>query len=166
LSSSKLWNEARACKDPTKNSESCFETPYVVRVHNSLVIDAAQPLFSFCHPNKGNAGGTVDNNRFGCLKFDVNIDTALHGFGGYFYCVLYGDTTLSIVPDLHTPGMFSWFPMYFPIKEPLFLHRGDKLVVHFWRINNGKNVWYEWCVSEPIVRPIHNPKGRSYTIGL
>jgi len=23
---------------------------------------------------------------------------------------------VDIVPHLHTPGMFSWFPMYFPIK--------------------------------------------------
>jgi protein arginine N-methyltransferase 5 len=165
LSSSKLWNEARVCRDPTKTAESYFETPYVVRVHNSLLLDKPQPLFTFTHPTPA-ARMPTDNNRFGSLQFDIGIDTVLHGFGGYFHCVLYGDVTLGIVPDMHTPAMISWFPMYFPIKEPMYLRRGERLTTHFWRINNGKNVWYEWCITEPSVRPIHNPKGRSYTIGL
>jgi len=37
----------------------------------------------------------IDNNRYGSLEFDVNIDTVLHGFGGYFHCVLFGDVTIS-----------------------------------------------------------------------
>jgi len=52
------------------------------------------------------------------------------------------------------------------MQDPVYLHQGDKLVVHFWRLSNPKNVWYEWCTTEPVARPIHNPKGRSYTIGL
>jgi len=52
------------------------------------------------------------------------------------------------------------------MQDPVYLRQGDKLVVHFWRLSNPKNVWYEWCLTEPVARPIHNPKGRSYTIGL
>ena len=164
LQSSKLWNEARLCRDQGKPVDAQFETPYVVRLHNSKLLDEPKPLFTFQHPN--NTDVIPDNSRYGSLEFDIALDTILHGFGGYFYCILYGNVTLSIVPDTHTPGMFSWFPIYFPIKEPLHLHQGDKVTAHFWRLTNQKNVWYEWCTTSPVARPIHNPKGRSYTIGL
>jgi len=36
-----------------------------------------------------------DNSRYGSLQFDVDVDTVLHGFGGYFYCVLYADISFS-----------------------------------------------------------------------
>jgi len=29
-----------------------FETPYVVKLHNMNVLDTAQPLFHFHHPNR------------------------------------------------------------------------------------------------------------------
>ena len=32
--------------------QASFETPYVVRLHNSRTLSEAQPLFSFYHPNK------------------------------------------------------------------------------------------------------------------
>ena len=31
----------------------------------------------------------------------------------------YGDVRLSTHPPSHTPDMFSWFPIYFPLKQPL-----------------------------------------------
>lgn len=40
----------------------------------------------------------------------------LHGFSGYFDAVLYKNVTLSIEPSTHSAGMFSWFPIFFPIK--------------------------------------------------
>ena len=30
--------------------------------------------------------------------------------------------------------MFSWFPILFPLKEPLQLKQGDLLTLHFWRL--------------------------------
>ena len=27
-------------------------------------------------------------------------------------------------------------------------------------------VWYEWCITKPVPIHVHNPGGRSYTIGL
>ncbi|KAJ3595240.1 hypothetical protein NHX12_005083 [Muraenolepis orangiensis] len=50
--------------------------------------------------------------------------------------------------------------------QPIRLSRTDDVTVHFWRCNNGKKVWYEWAVTEPSCSAIHNPAGRSYTIGL
>ena len=40
----------------------------------------------------------------------------MHGFAGYFEAVLYKEVKLSIRPETHSPGMFSWFPILFPVK--------------------------------------------------
>ncbi|ELU14784.1 hypothetical protein CAPTEDRAFT_161444 [Capitella teleta] len=162
LMSSKLWNETKLSRDVNKSPESPFETPYVVRLHNVHLLSKAQPLFTFVHPNRG----VIDNNRHESLTFPIEQDAVLHGFGGYFDCLLYKDISLSIVPQTHSPGMFSWFPIYFPIKNPQELFQGDDLCVQFWRLCTHKDVWYEWTISDPVNIPLHNPKGRSYTIGL
>ncbi|XP_006815550.1 protein arginine N-methyltransferase 5-like [Saccoglossus kowalevskii] len=119
-------------------------------------------MFTFVHPNRSQK----DNSRFKSVSFDVEEDTVLHGFAGYFDTILFGDVTLSINPKTHSDGMFSWFPIFFPIKEPIYVHKGEKVSVSFWRNCTAKNIWYEWCVTSPIVKPIHNSNGRSYTIGL
>ena len=62
--------------------------------------------------------------------------------------------------------MFSWFPIFFPLKTPVKLAKNQEVELNMWRLNNGQQVWYEWSISKPVVCPIHNPNGRSYTIGL
>ncbi|OWK49433.1 Protein arginine N-methyltransferase 5, partial [Lonchura striata] len=57
-----------------------------------------------------------DNSRYTELSWRVQVGTVLHGFAGYFETRLYGDVTLSIRPETHSPGLFSWFPIFFPIK--------------------------------------------------
>lgn len=52
------------------------------------------------------------------------------------------------------------------LQEAVPLKSGDQVEVNFWRRSSLKNVWYEWCISKPVPGPIHNPNGRSYTIGL
>ena len=44
------------------------------------------------------------------------MDSVLHGFGGYFECTLYKDIMISINPATHSKGMFSWFPIFFPLR--------------------------------------------------
>lgn len=51
-------------------------------------------------------------------------------------------------------------------QQPISVTKGEDVTVRFWRCNNGKKVWYEWAVTEPACSAIHNPAGRSYTIGL
>ena len=46
------------------------------------------------------------------------------------------------------PGMFSWFPIFFPLKAPMKLKEGDKLELHFWRLNNSKEVWYVYIIFQ------------------
>uniref|UniRef100_A0A7N6A351 Protein arginine N-methyltransferase 5 n=1 Tax=Anabas testudineus TaxID=64144 RepID=A0A7N6A351_ANATE len=138
LSSSKLYNEVRGCRERDKDPESHFETPYVVRLHNFHQLADPKPCFTFTHPTKD-----MNNNRYQCLRFSVGCNSVLHGFAGYFETTLYKDVTLTLCL----------------LIIPFALLR-------FWRCNNGKKVWYEWAVTEPSCSAIHNPAGRSYTIGL
>jgi protein arginine N-methyltransferase 5 len=63
-------------------------------------------------------------------------------------------------------GMFSWFPLFFPIRSPVYVPAGADVKLHLSRcIGNGK-VWYEWAVVSPAVGPINNVNGRSFSIGL
>ena len=59
--------------------------------------------------------------RYEVKHFEVEMDSELHGFGGYFECTLYKNVTISINPMTHSPGMFSWFPIFFPLKNPVKL---------------------------------------------
>ncbi|XP_077503631.1 protein arginine N-methyltransferase 5 isoform X2 [Amblyomma americanum] len=163
LQSQKLYIEVAALREKDKHPLSSYEVPYVVRLHNVTELAEHQRLFTFVHPNKDK---THDNSRYKSLRFKVRDNSILHGFAGYFDTVLYKDVTLSICPDTHSPGMFSWFPMFFPLKEPLRLNKGSTLEVHFWRCVTQRKVWYEWLVTEPEIGTIHNPCGRSYIIGL
>jgi protein arginine N-methyltransferase 5 len=49
-----------------------------------------------------------------------------HGLAGYFDAKLYGDVHLSIHPETHTPNMFSWFPIYFPLRTPFYVPQGEQ----------------------------------------
>ena len=73
---------------------------------------------------------------------------------------------LGITPSTHSPDMISWFPMFFPLKNPINIKKNDTITVHFWRCVSSKQVWYEWCVTSPSNSVIHNPNGRTYWIGL
>jgi protein arginine N-methyltransferase 5 len=90
----------------------------------------------------------------------------LHGFAGYFECVLYGDVLLSIHPPTHSKDMFSWFPIFFPLREPVYVPAGARVVAKMWRCVSAHKVWYEWATTAPVAGPIHNVNGRSYYVGL
>jgi len=151
-------------KDPTKTSESAnFEMPWVVHQQNRYCLAKTQPLFAFHHPNRD---PIINNSRYKVLTFKIDNKCVLHGFTGYFETVLYKDVMLSIEPSTYSRGMVSWFPIFFPIKDPILLKAGDDVVVHFWRTHNEREVWYEWLVSSPFPGIIHNPNGKSYSIGL
>ncbi|GLD96812.1 hypothetical protein PINS_up005495 [Pythium insidiosum] len=113
IMSSKLWNDVKAL-DGLKH----FETPYVF-------------------------GTRIDNRRQQDMVFQAEADAVVHGFAGYFDAVLYDDVTLSIHPETHSDGMFSWFPIYFPLRQPVGVEQGNSMRVSFWRMVGGSKVWYE-----------------------
>jgi type II protein arginine methyltransferase len=167
LAGAKLWNEAKnnkALETPLK----ALETAYVVKLHNCETKAAAQQCFNFEHPNPS-VPNHVDNSRFSTLTFTLEQGATLHGLAGYFESRLYGDVFISILPGSpnFSDGMFSWFPLYFPLRTPLFAAAGESLEVSVWRVVGPTKVWYEWSVSTPHhASPVHNPNGRSYWIGL
>ncbi|KAJ8542692.1 hypothetical protein ON010_g12121 [Phytophthora cinnamomi] len=159
--SSKLWNEVKV-----HDSLKSFETPYVVRLHNFYALAPTQRCFRFTHPKFNTR---IDNRRQAELRFTAAESAVVHGLAGYFDAVLFDDVTLSIEPDTHSDGMFSWFPIYFPLRQPLRFQKGEEVVVNFWRLESNNRVWYEWSASSGDGKyhvPIHNPNGRSYWIGL
>jgi protein arginine N-methyltransferase 5 len=162
ISSPQLWRKVRAC------GKKAFDIPYVVRLNNFFQLCDAQKVFTFSHPRDLKA---QDNSRYGSFSFESCLDATVHGFAGFFDCILYGDVTLSTEPRCHTPNMFSWFPIFFPLSSPLHVSnpRTDALSLEMWRIVNvkSKKVWYEWVVSTAHAQsPIHNSGGCGAAIGL
>jgi len=122
-----------------------------------------------------------------------NTGITIHGFLGTFHCVLYQSTSnneassiISTAPSSFSVGMFSWFPLFFPLREPLYLPNTATLKVNMWRKTDvlggpngggGGKVWYEWCaevqsvgttqnIQTLNVSPVHNPSGRSSFVRL
>ncbi|KAG6520883.1 hypothetical protein ZIOFF_017945 [Zingiber officinale] len=160
VTATKLYNDVKSHKDLAH-----FETAYVVKLHRVARLAPTLPVFTFTHPEYSNKG----NERYKRLRFEIPLDTGsavVHGFAGYFDAILYNDVHLGIEPSTVTPNMFSWFPIFFPLREPLYVPRGSTIEVHFWRRSGATKVWYEWCVTSPSTSPIHNSNGRSYWVGL
>lgn len=173
LSSSKLYNEVRAGKD-----EKASETPYVVMFQAVNILSGQggddggrcgqqiQECWEFEHPRRDvvldERGLPVTNShnvRSARLTFHIPHAGVLHGLAGYFEAVLYGDIGLSIHPhrkDQISKDMLSWFPLLFPLKEPLYLPSNSELQVFVWRLTNQRQVWYEWYAESflPVLRPL------------
>lgn len=155
------------------NKPNDFETPYVIHLmrHCRLSKDIKK-CWDFIHPNFKNK--LMDNNshnaRYCKLTFKIdqatNNGSIIHGFAGYFDTVLYKDVNLSIHPETFSKDMFSWFPYYFPLHEPIKVKNGDNVTIHLWRKTEKKCVWYEWCLTQPVLTQIHNPCHRSYSVDL
>jgi protein arginine N-methyltransferase 5 len=67
--------------------------------------------------------------------------------------------------------MYSWFPIYFPLRSPLRLAPGAPLEARMWRCAAAHKVWYEWCAAAGgaaggAPSHVHNVGGRSYYVGL
>jgi len=146
--------------------EKSLETPYVVMFSavNILSGDGGglrgtcgpqiQECWEFEHPRRDlvvdSRGLPLTNSHnVRCAKLNFYIPHAgvLHGLAGYFEAVLYGSIGLSIHPhrkDRISKDMLSWFPLFFPFKEPLYLPSNSELQVSIWRLTNERRVWYEW----------------------
>jgi protein arginine N-methyltransferase 5 len=175
VTTAKLHNELRAGEGGGEDKP--FETPYVVQFHRHHLLAPPQPVFTFEHPHPDaghDDGRAPDNSRASALRFErpaADLGAVCHGLAGYFETTLYGDVRLSTLPDSHTPGMYSWFPIYFPLRSPLRLAPGAPLHVRMWRCASGHKVWYEWCAAAGGAAGggpshVHNVGGRSYHVGL
>ena len=148
--------------------------------------DSAVATMAQTSPGANNTTGQATN-------LNIPIGTSVHGFFGSFEAILYRSkvdnvtSTISIVPSSFSEGMFSWFPLFFPLRNAIFVPAGDTLRCAFWRktdcepLGGRGRVWYEWCcevirreennpghTKESVITatPVHNPNGRSYHVRL
>ncbi|ETI21148.1 hypothetical protein G647_07492 [Cladophialophora carrionii CBS 160.54] len=90
------------------------------------------------------------NARVCTLTYPIPYRGTCHGLAGYFESVLYRGVELSTNPntmDHKSEGMISWFPIYFPLKSPLYLPDNSELELTMWRKTDDRKVWYEWLVD-------------------
>ncbi|KAG0055926.1 hypothetical protein BGZ83_007049 [Gryganskiella cystojenkinii] len=173
MASNKLHADVSAFKDLAH-----METSYVVMFKAISLLAQPKPIWVFEHPNRQDIPVNQDplsnhhNIRSGSIEFVAEKGGMLHGVAGYFESVLYKDVMLSINPATHSPGMFSWFPIFFPVRTPVYIPPKATVVLDFWRLTDTRKVWYEWRVScrfegvEIHASPLHNVGGRSSSIGL
>lgn len=170
VTAAKLYNAAKA-----QNDLKSLETPYVVKMHRFYSVGKPRRVWEFVHPNNAKVINNERCTRILWRKGEAVGPATIHGFAGYFDALLYdgpsGHVRCSIHPDNHTLGpsgelMFSWFPIYFPIREPVVVNEDDVVDFTIWRKVDGYKMWYEWVMSSPRQCSIHNPNGRSYWIGL
>ncbi|KAB2575313.1 Protein arginine N-methyltransferase 5 [Lasiodiplodia theobromae] len=109
----------------------------------------------------GGDGANEHNMRFSRLSFRCAKRGVCHGLGGYFETVLYtceGEQPgkwgrkieLSTNPntiDEKSKDMISWFPIYFPLKNPIYIPDDSEIAVSMWRQTDDRKVWYEWLVE-------------------
>ncbi|KAL6885138.1 protein arginine N-methyltransferase [Trichoderma longibrachiatum] len=107
----------------------------------------------------GAAGANDHNSRFCHLTFVARTRGVTHGLAGYFESTLYEQksgpnqgrkTELSIHPERigeKSKDMVSWFPIFFPLKTPLYFPADTELEVSMWRQTDDTKVWYEWLVE-------------------
>ncbi|GAA6058643.1 hypothetical protein JCM10212_004054 [Sporobolomyces blumeae] len=141
------------------------EQPYVVMfsaMHTlsapggRLGVEKIQECWTFDHPrpdvvvdSEGLPFTNHHNARSTHLSFHIPRAGICHGFAGYFEAVLYADVTLSIHPERAAGDMLSWFPIFFPLAEPMYLPARSELDVQMWRLtdNTKRRVWFEWSCA-------------------
>jgi len=147
--------------------------PTPITIHGFLGTFSAD-LFDEDHPSVKNLMGTPDSEMSSSAP----------------------PTQISTAPANFSKDMCSWFPLYFPLREPLPVPAGATVAASIWRRTDSATgyvqptpvvtgastaaaaapqqhrVWYEWCAQihrggEILnVTPIHNPNGRSYHVSM
>lgn len=177
------------------NDSTAPDTPYVVMLHaidylsttscpattsSSDAVPTHVPnvleAWSFSHgPTESLPADSTNkhNERHTRLSFNLRDRAVCHGLAGYFEAVLYPGIELSTNPltmDEKSPGMMSWFPIYFPLKvclvitnfsdsrsllrmltnitqTPLYTPDASTLTVSIFRATDNRKVWYEWMIE-------------------
>ncbi|KIW98210.1 uncharacterized protein Z519_01794 [Cladophialophora bantiana CBS 173.52] len=138
-------------------------------------VPVIQQTWAFLHPNPAlptlspsTIGTTTtepsltnSHNARSCqLTFPIPHRGTCHGLAGYFETVLYKGVELSTNPDTmdqKSEGMISWFPIFFPLKRPLFLPDNSEITLTMWRKTDDRKVWYEWLVDVYLYLPSSSP---------
>lgn len=138
------------------SEETC--RPYIIHTYSALPLAAPQSLFQYDFDSPDMEQTLC---RRGKLEFVAQRSASLHGFMGYFRAVLAHNVALGIHPDDHSPGMQSWFPIYFPtiMRE---VGKDQRITVEFCRDFDKESVWYQWRIGQQ--DEWYNAGGRYYKI--
>ncbi|GFE55326.1 skb1 methyltransferase family protein [Babesia ovis] len=169
----KVWANLNLLK-----TEKHFQQPYIVALHKMCkIVDEPKACFKYEHPNEhvkkwkrgdGDLPGTClhpndHNDRYICVTYKAKLDCFIHGFAGYFECMLYGDIKMSIVPGV-MDDQISWFPMFFPLLSPIYVKESQLIMLHFWRKHDERRIWHEWALTLPHVTTLHNSNGTCHSV--
>ncbi|KAK5687181.1 hypothetical protein LTS10_001319 [Elasticomyces elasticus] len=106
--------------------------------------------------------GTNEHNARSCtLRFACTDRGVCHGLAGYFETVLYSSpntrtdhrpqtvelSTNPVTMADKSKDMISWFPIFFPLKTPMYVPDGAEMEVSMWRQTDDRKVWYEWLIE-------------------
>ncbi|KAF2152349.1 arginine N-methyltransferase skb1 [Myriangium duriaei CBS 260.36] len=104
----------------------------------------------------GGDGWNEHNVRRCELVFPITTRGVCHGLAGYFETVLYKPRDASVTAvelstnpnsmDEKSRDMISWFPIYFPLKTPVYVPDGGEVEVVMERRTDDRKVWYTWQV--------------------
>lgn len=125
-----------------------------------IPLPTIKPVWTFTHTPLPYPSSTTNSNshntRHAHLSFPTSHRSVLHGLAGYFTATLYTPQTtfapeepilMSTNPITHSMDMISWFPMYFPLRNPVWVPDAGCVEVEVWRMTDGRKVWYEWMVE-------------------
>lgn len=200
VSSLKLHQEVTAQSFYPDNNrvvghQTAVETPYVVRTHAASQMFPEQSCWTFEHPTIlddtsrqvtltfcDKRGAIACGSGYGAIDEMVDSSSGedtepwiVTGLLGTFSADLSptGVHKISIAPHSFSDGMFSWFPLYFPLQHPVHVPPRASIETSIWRKLDEKRVWYEWMATVLDAdgnilssTPVHNPKGRSSHVSL
>ncbi|KAF1817199.1 Skb1 methyltransferase [Eremomyces bilateralis CBS 781.70] len=163
-----------ASPSPSPESPSPHNSPIIptAPLHPSIQ-PTVPPCWTFTHPlpathlahsalrrsglpaggtggSTGGSGWNEHNARGSRMTFAVPERGVCHGLAAYFEAELYPGTELSTHPGTmaaKSGEMVSWFPMFFPLKTPMYLPAGSELQISMHRQTDDLKVWYEWFVE-------------------
>lgn len=150
-------------------SEAGWQRPFVLWTNKYFPLADAKNVLTFSHHwRKDSLSMPIpDSHCVGITWDDIQSPVPpINGFMGYFTCHLYKDITLSTHPSHRTTGLYSWYPMFFPLKlSGEFTGSPQKITLTFWRNNRHRKMWYEWqttvtcSTGQPIKSPVVNSEG-------
>ncbi|KAJ4522967.1 hypothetical protein HRR78_000456 [Exophiala dermatitidis] len=143
---------------PTPTPTPIIGTTWSFQHPNPSLPQASPSELSNSVPSITNA----HNARTSTLTFPIPNRGTCHGIAGYFETVLYKGVELSTNPntmDAKSEGMISWFPIYFPLKTPLFCPDKSEMTITMWRKTDDRKVWYEWIVDVFLPQSISADQG-------
>jgi protein arginine N-methyltransferase 5 len=142
-----LWSAARK-KAPT------LDVPYGVHPDRAEVLAPYQPCFTFHHP-----APQADLRRQVSLRFVAARAGVVHGFLGTFDAALDDQEVFGNHPEAPISVALGWAPLFFPLRQPVRLARGEVVEVAFFRERDARRVWYAWAAMAPVQGALQNASG-------